>query len=88
MLVETDYGFCEYAFEEGYTHIYNLFVFSEYRRNGKARELLKLAIEEIRKSGYDGEIQIVAEPQEKSIDKEKLIEFYKSMGLQVFQYYG
>jgi ribosomal protein S18 acetylase RimI-like enzyme len=70
-----------------YVHIYNLFIHPKFRRQGKAKILLQNAIECIRKTGYNGEIQIVAEPQENSICKENLITFYKSMGLVVYECY-
>lgn len=88
MKIETEAGSCEYAFEDDYVHIYNLFVRPEFRRCGKAREILRLAIDAIRDTGYDEEIQIVAKPQDSSINLEILTEFYKSMGLSVYDYYG
>ena len=91
-MIKTKYGHCEYAFEEdqmgSYVHIYNLFVFTEHRRQGKARELLQIAIATIRKIGYNGGIQIVADPADNSISKENLFLFYKSMNLEVFDYYS
>jgi len=86
--IENEFGYCAYAFEEDYVHVYNLFIFPEFRRQGKARDILRQAIEAIKKTGYEGLIQIVAEPQPDCISKEKLMSFYKSLGLTVFEYYG
>ena len=92
MEIKNEYGKCEYAFEKDalgdYVHIYNLFVFPEYRKQGKAKELLQIAIEAIRKAGHTKEIQIVAQPMDSSINKEKLISFYRSIGLEVFDCYA
>lgn len=92
MLIKNEYGKCNYAFETdrlgSYVHIYNLFVFPNYRKRGKARQLLQTAIEAIRQTGYNKKIQIVSKPTDNSIDKEKLIDFYKSMELEVFEYYA
>jgi GNAT superfamily N-acetyltransferase len=86
--VETEFGYCYYSFEEDYVHIYSLYIYKNYRRHGKARGILKLAIEKIRKYGYNGDIQIVAKPTEDSISFEDLKRFYQNMGLKVFEYYG
>jgi ribosomal protein S18 acetylase RimI-like enzyme len=89
--IQDSYGYCEYAFEHDsfgdYVHIYNLFVCPEFRRQGHAKDLLRTAVGRIRETGYKGEIQIVAKPADDSIPKEKLREFYKKMGLEVFDYY-
>ena len=91
MLINKEYGYCEYSFEEDeigkYIHIYNLYIYFKFRRQGKAKILIHAVIDLIRKSGYDGEIQIVAEPQEDSISKEKLKNFYESLGLKVYECY-
>lgn len=92
MEIKSKYGHCEYSFEKDlkgdYVHIYNLFVYPAFRRQGKAKELIQTAIDFIRETGYGGEIQIVAKPRDASISKEKLISFYKNMGLEVFEYYA
>lgn len=88
MIIKTEFGSCEYDFEVDYVHIYNLFVYPQYRRQGKAREILQLAIAAIRETGYTDEIKIVAQPKDNSIDVDKLIKFYKEMGLEVYTYYG
>jgi ribosomal protein S18 acetylase RimI-like enzyme len=86
--IENEYGYCEYSFEKDYVHIYNLFIKPEYRRKGHARKLLQITISEIRKTGYDGEIDIVAQPDNGTIPIDALIKFYKSLGLDVYNYYG
>lgn len=86
--VSTDSGRCWYAFEEeGYVHIFNLFVDPDERKKGNAKKLLQLAIYEIRKTGWKGEIQIVAKPTEANISVFELRNFYKKMGLQVYDQY-
>ena len=68
-------------------HVYNLYVYPAFRHRGKAKELLNMAINKIRAFGYDGEIQIVANPKEDGIDANKLRLFYQRMGFKVFSYY-
>lgn len=63
--------------------IYGLFVHPEYRTQGKAKRLLMLVINEIRDTGYSGDIEIEAIPKEDGIDLDRLILFYTSMGLKV-----
>jgi len=46
---------------------------------------LEIVINEIRKTGYTGEIKIKAEPRENSISLDKLIRYCKSMGLKITQ---
>jgi ribosomal protein S18 acetylase RimI-like enzyme len=82
------YGFCKYKFEDDYVHIYDLYVKPEYRNLGNAKKLLQQAIKEIRETGWDNEIQIVCNPTEDEIDKERLSKFYNELGLTVFEYYG
>ena len=81
MTIQNEFGSCEYEFEPDYVHIFNLFVTFMFRMQGKARELLKLAIKEIRETGYKEEILIVT-------DSKKLKIFYESLGLKVYNYYG
>lgn len=89
--IESEFGFCHYSFESDsigeYSHIYNLFVFPQYRRKGHAKALIIEAIKNIRAVGYNNEIQIVANPSDKSIDKDDLKKFYSSLGLSVFDEY-
>lgn len=86
--IRNKFGNCNYAFEDDYVHIYNLFVYPRFRKQGKAKKIIQAAIEAIRKTGYRGTIQIVANPKNDSISLEKLISFYENMGLEVFTYYG
>ncbi len=88
MKIKSKYGYCYYDFGEDYVHIYDLFVYPEYRNKGNARKLLQKAIKYIRKTGWKKEIQIVADPKDLNIDKNRLKTFYKSMGLAVFDFYG
>lgn len=92
MVVRNIFGYCHYSFEKdslgSYVHIYNLFVYPRHRLKGKAKELLGVAIASIRETGYAGEIQIVANPVDKNINRDKLSNFYKSMGLSVYEFYA
>jgi ribosomal protein S18 acetylase RimI-like enzyme len=84
ILIETESGYCSYDIDEMEgACIYNLYVYKDFRRCGKARELLSLAIEEIRSNGYGCQIGIEASPKENSISKESLVDFYRSLGLYV-----
>ena len=86
--IKNKYGKCEYEFKDDYVHIFNLFVLPKHRKKGVATKLLKTAIRHIRRTGWIGEIQIVAIPIEKSINIDRLKKFYVKMGLRVFDYYG
>ena len=78
------YGYCYYSIPPNENAlIYNLYTEPEYRRKGHARKHLQFVIEEIRKSGYTGIIDIKAYPREDSIEYEKLVSFYKSLELNV-----
>ena len=66
-------------------YIYNLYIFPKYRRKGHAKNLIKKCINIIRNTYKDNRrIQIVADPQEKSINKEDLKKFYKKMKRKLF----
>ena len=91
--IENRFGYCCYVFDKDYNilgetelHaiIYNLFVYPECRRKGKAKELLQSVIDIIRGTGYINEIRIEAFPRNNCISLEKLILFYKNMGLEVY----
>lgn len=79
--ISTHYGYCYYDLENNL--IYNLYVYEDYRRKGYAKRLLQYVINEIRQSGYTGEIHIQANPKENSISKDNLVCFYKQMGLNI-----
>lgn len=95
-LIQKEFGFIDwdvYADEayddegneikgETYAKIDNLFVKKEFRNQGKARELIVLAMSEIEKAGFSNAI-IVAEPKEQGVDFSRLSYFYESMGLEV-----
>lgn len=87
-IIKNNFGYCSYGFEVDYVHIYDLFVYPKFRRQGKGKEILNTAIDAIRETGYKGKIQIVANPKEKGVNLKKLTSFYKSIGLEVFKYYG
>ena len=79
--IQNRFGYCFYEIKDGSALIYNLFVHPEFRRQGKAKRLLQLVINEIRESRYTGPIKIEAE-QRAGIDLRRLTEFYKRMGLE------
>jgi GNAT superfamily N-acetyltransferase len=79
--IHNKYGHCYYSLDDHL--IYNLYVHQEYRRQGHSKVLLEYAINEIRKTGYTGEIKVEAIPREDSISKENLIAYYKSMNLTI-----
>jgi len=82
--IQNKFGYCFYTLDSS-PLIYNLYVHPQYRRHGNSRALLELVIREIRKSGYDGEIRIQAEPREDSIGLADLIKYYQSMGLAIYE---
>lgn len=78
------YGYCYYSIETGKNAlIYNLYIEPEYRRLGHARKILQFVINEIRISGYSGDIEIEVVPRENSIDYGRLVLFYRDMGLSI-----
>lgn len=81
MKIQNYFSSCEYEFMSDYVHIFNLFVKPKFRLRGKAKELLQIAIKDIRKTGYKDDISIVT-------DSKKLKGFYESLGLKVYAYYG
>lgn len=81
------FGSCNYSIEEDYAHIFNLYVQPEYRNKGCAKEILRRAIKHIKEDGWKDEIQIVCNPTEEGINKERLWRFYESLGLKVFESY-
>jgi ribosomal protein S18 acetylase RimI-like enzyme len=84
VLIETEFGYCSYDIDESEgAFIYNLYVYEEHRRKGKAREILCAAIDAIRSSGYEDSIGIEARPKYNSIPKSVLIDFYRRLGLKV-----
>lgn len=97
LLVDFKYGYCCYSFEYGYdifhdvnyidfttyALLFNLYVYSEHRRKGRARGILECMVKTIRDTGYEGEIIIEAMPDEDSISRDDLISFYRRMGLTV-----
>lgn len=81
--IQTKFGYCFYSLNST-VFIYNLYVHPQYRRCGHSRMLLGLVINEIRKSGYEGEIFIQVEPREDSIKLTDLTKYYESMGLVIY----
>ncbi len=84
--IHNKYGYCYYSIETNNTAmIFNLYVEPEYRQKGHAKNLIRLAIKEIREAGYNKEIQIEARPREDSIGVERLVAFYNKMGLKILE---
>ena len=85
LYAENEFGYCCYEITENKALIYNLYVYPEYRLQGKARELVQFVINTVREAGCKGEIGVEVEPREDSIDVESLALFYKSMQLTVLK---
>ena len=64
--------------------IYNLYVYKAYRRKGYSKFFISYAINEIRKKYPEAIVKIEVKPRENSISKGKLIEYYKKMGLTIY----
>ena len=85
-----EFGYCCYSFEqfkddnEIYALIWNLYIYSKYRRQGYAKLILQEIINKIKNINNTCDIYIEAIPQEDSINLNNLISFYESLGLQVF----
>ena len=79
--IQNRFGYCFYEIKKNTALIYNLYIHPEYRRQGRAKKLLRILINEIREMGYVGEIEIDVAPKENSISLEKLSSFYMKMGL-------
>ena len=78
------YGWCYYDLTPGRAPlIYGLHVEPECRRQGHARHLLGRVIDIIRDTGYEGQIEIEANPSEPNVTREQLVAFYRSMNLNV-----
>lgn len=78
------YGYCYYSIEKHETPlIYNLFIEERYRKQGHARRILQFVINEILKTGYTGLINIEAKPKDCDISVDRLVVFYKEVGLNV-----
>lgn len=82
--IQNRYGYCFYAIDT-ICIIYNLYIHPEYRRQGHAKKILHLVINEIRKTGYNEEIEIEANPKDNSINLDALILLYKNMGLKILK---
>jgi ribosomal protein S18 acetylase RimI-like enzyme len=85
--VQTSNGFCDWSHEGHYAHIYNLFVYTQFRGQKKAETILHLAIDQIREAGHQGEIRIVAAAENPDLEK-RLASLYARLGLAVCEYYG
>ena len=87
------YGSCKIEFvytkvnEIDYVHIYNLFIKEKYRRTGKAKKIIKFAMQKIKNTGYEGKIKIVSSPRDKEL-KCRMIDLYLELGLEVYDFYG
>lgn len=80
--VQNEFGYCFYTFDN-FPLIYGLYVYPEYRRQGKAKQLLQEVIDIMNEVGYD-EIYIEAKPKDNSIGLTELVDFYEKMGLIIF----
>ena len=82
--IQNKFGYCFYTLD-AHPLIYNLYVHPQYRRRGHSKELIKLVIREIRKSGEDGKIYIQACPRENSIGLADLTKYYERIGLTIYE---
>jgi len=85
--IHTEKGHCYYNFnyKGNKPIIYGLYIEKKYRRQGNAKHLLELVLNEIKARGFNDKIFIQAEPKENSISKEAFINFYESIGLTVLK---
>ena len=81
--INTQYGYCYYDLKKYL--IYNLYIYKKYRHKGCAKRLIGYAINEIRQTGYIGDIGIQVKSRENSISKADLINFYKRMELKIME---
>jgi len=82
--IHDKYGYCYYVIEKNKKPlIFNLFTEQKYRKRGYAKKHLLYVINEIRETGYKGDIEIEVNPKESSIDFESLKLFYIKMGLTI-----
>lgn len=81
--IQNRFGYCFYECKKDSALIYNLFVYPEFRRQGKAKRLLRLVINEIRDSGYAGAINITVSPKDESVNIDRLSSFYQILGLKI-----
>ena len=63
-----------------------MYVHPEYRRKGIATKLLKLVIDDIKKSDFEDDICIEVEPEYRNLI-EPLLRLYKRLGLRVLNEY-
>lgn len=82
--IQNRYGYCYYAIDKVCV-IYNLYIHQVYRRQGHAKRILHLVINEIRKTGYRGVIEVEASPRDSSINLDDLVLLYEDMGLKVLK---
>lgn len=82
--IHNKFGYCYYSLEP-YPIIFNLYIEPEYRKQGHSKKLLQYVINEIRNTGWAGEIEIEAKPRENSINEERLIKYYEDMGLKIIE---
>lgn len=75
--IDNEYGHCHYCVckDNDCAMIYNLYVKKSHRRKGHARNFIRQAINNITKTGYGGNIKIVAEPEDNSIPKKTWLNF-------------
>lgn len=81
--IQNKYGYCFYSHGDR-PMLFNLYVNPEYRGDGNSRKLIKLAISEIRDTGYRGEIGVEVKPRP-GIDSERLKMYYKEFGLSIIE---
>jgi GNAT superfamily N-acetyltransferase len=82
--IQTKYGYCYFEIEAGKNPIiWNLYIHPQYRKQGYAKKTLQYVVNEIRQTGYGGDIDIEPDPRDDSISYENLCAFYLSLGLRL-----
>lgn len=82
--VQNEFGHCFYTMLGDHGFVWNLYIYPEHRRKGKARELLECVKKILNKEGYST-IKMYAVPTENSIERVELVRFYESMGFHVLE---
>lgn len=81
--IHNKFGYCYYQICKDSALIYGLYVEPEHRRQGNAKRLLQLVVNEIRYTGYAGDINVQVLAEEPGIETRRLIQLYKAFNLTI-----